>query len=542
MRDALATLVEVARRAARLPGGLVVRTTLLGALCSLTVCMLGIGVALSAAVIAEGHAKLRRGGESARTREIGPASLLVVSWIVGWFGSIAAVELSAEPALRVLAVLGASAGLGVLLAPLRLAAGAGDGAYGDALVRVLAAMGQRPARLLAVGAVDGVGAWGIAAVLFVASSSHGAGVAMLDTVVLLLLGTCVSFVWPLAAYDVCVRDQAPLLALRAPRLRNVLLVLAPGLVLASIATMVELARPLGAWHPDDGRSEAPVVASREIGFDFPSAPLELGTPSGLGVRATGLSTLDVSTADGGGCGAIVLTQRTPHLHPVSFQGHLEARRTTFRGRAAFVLGPWRAAGGEPVAVAFVDDEGVRLDDTLGDRLAVRLDRVALGLLSLAALLVLALVIATLRSARTAAALVATPLGSARESAWVVLCGKVRRDGGRVRIDARGVHVEGDVSFEGGGRVIAVAPGTYAAGRLDSSTDDGAEAFVVAPARALKSEGYRLAPRAEAELFGLGTIDDARARFLARDAQRLVWLAVPACVALLAYAAWVALPP
>jgi hypothetical protein len=536
MRDALATLVEIARRIAKLPPRVVLRTTLLGTLCMFAVCALGLGALLSALVLAEGVGAVQRPGEKVRWREAAHTLPLVVTWMLGWFVGIAAGAPVPDPLTSAAATLAASALLGVLCAPLRLASGSGEPALGDALVRALAALGTRPARLVVVGAVDGLLGWGLPTALWMPLAPQP-----LFVVGLLALSTLGSFVWPLAAYDVCVRGEAPLATLRAPRLRNVVLVLAPGLALASLATMVELARPLGAWHADDVPADAPVVVSREIASEYPSAPVELGTPSGLRVTATSPYVLDVATADGGGCGAIPVVGRT-RLYPVTLGGRIEVRRAPFRGHAAFVLGPWRGATEDHGLVAFVDDEGVRLDDTLLDRFSVRVDRVALGLLSLAVLLVLALVIATLRSARTAAALGATPLASARDAAWVVLCGRVRLDGGRVRVDARGVHVEGDVSFEGGGRAIAVLPGTYAAGRLDASTDDGAEAFVVAPARALKDEGYRLAPRAEAELFGLGSIDDARARFLARDARRLMWLAVPACVALVAYAAWLALPP
>jgi hypothetical protein len=290
--------------------------------------------------------------------------------LLGAFATLVASAL--DPAVPFLvSVVAASALGGMIVAPFQLVSVARSLeriSLDDAVARVIAG---RAGSIALTGALQGAATVGAGlVVMHLAAPSLGLGL-------LLALGwlAAASFVHAatsVAAFELLVAEREG--ELHAPRVGRLALALAPGVIALAVAVSFAIAAPLPAWidRPTGELERAPADAER----------VDVGTASGLAIQARG-GTLEVSVADGGGCGAI---------DGFSSEGEVAAIPTTFRGHAGFEIGRRGSA-----RVAFVNEDGVRLDDTIGDRLRQRASVASLGALALAMTLVTALVL-TLRRA------------------------------------------------------------------------------------------------------------------------------------------------
>ncbi len=385
------------------------------------------------------------------------------------------------------------------------------GGLAEGLGRIAAAVTTRPASLaLALGLP--IGLHTVLSVLLVSASSGSSFGSVLMLLVLVVVATTQIAVLP--AIDEIV------LAPRAEELPGppfgVLAWLLPAPLLMLLAALgVSLILPLGAWQeapgaaPDDAR----VVHAR----------LLLREDSGLAVDITADAHphVVVSAADGGGCGPIGGLVGSP---PVT------VRETTFAGVHAYEL---RGHG----RLAYVDDDGVRLDDGLLDRLRERTWR-APAILALAGLLLIALLVRSMRrSAREASLLASRAPRDAGPKETVAIAGKLVLEGDATVTNGRRGRsvIRGVVRFRSGdGALTFVIPeGERAIDRDETApVSDGADAFVVAAASALRAASYREGPGREALVVGVGAIDRARQAYLTRAGRVLGWLGLPAATLLL----------
>ncbi len=510
----------IARRAPSLAKGRaaeLIGRAIVVALATLLVPIAGVGAPLAGRALFGIYAKATesRPGRGKRGRVLAMVASGSALPLVATISGLA--ESTLPPFLgQALGVL-VSAIVGVVLMPLHLASVTllvEDRSLEEAFARVIVATTGRGRAVALTGALQGVATVGLGVVAWeLAHGSAGLHVALFCF--LLTLASLTQALVSVAAYETLVKDHTG--DFLAPRLGRIGLVLAPGALALAAAMLFALVAPLPAWID---RPLEDLDASLAGG-----ARIEAGTASGLAI--TGQSgAVVVSVADGGGCGTI--TGFTSIASPLALVP------TTFRGRTAFEVG--RRGHGR---VAFVDEDGVRLDDTIGDRLEQRVGPAILELLAIATLLI-ALLIVWLRSAtRTATLLGSMPIAEVPDAALVALTGRLRLgDGAKITPTTRGTsRVSGSVHFESpdGALLVQVDEGEHALGQARREVKDGAPAFVVAEASELRSGTHRSAARGRAMLIGLGTIANARSAFLDRESRRLVWLGVPASLAMAAAA-------
>ncbi len=282
---------------------------------------------------------------------------------------------------------------------------------------------------------------------------------------------------------------------------------------ALVAVVVALAAPMHAWSaPPPSFRDAPVVDSRIV--------LRADTELAVEVRPSGAPYVapeaSIARADGGGMGRI---------DGLGVAG-VRVLETSFRGRHAWAVG-------SRDAVVYVDDDGERLDDELGDRISQRARAPLLFVLIATALA--GIVAVRIRRVSAQAALLGASEGAGAEvlGAPRVVVGRLRvAPGARVAwlADDR-VEVRGEARFEGTGGtdVVRLAEGEH---RLEGSgghaaLDDGAPAFAVFPPSARRARSYRERADAAPRVLGVGSLDRAREAYLTHASRLLLVHALPA---------------
>ncbi|MFO0686051.1 MAG: hypothetical protein U0234_28580 [Sandaracinus sp.] len=280
-----------------------------------------------------------------------------------------------------------------------------------------------------------------------------------------------------------------------------------------LALALSFAMPMSPWsEPPPLLRDAPLVDGRLVLRADTGLAVEVH-PSGSPYAAAEVL---VTRADGGGAGRI---------SGLGFSA-VRVLETRFRGRHAWAIGGQRA-------VVYVDDEGARLDDTLGDRFEER----AAEPLAFALIATLLAGIVALRIRRTSAH--AALLGASDREGEIgsgaprAVLGKLSlAPGARIAwLEDDRVEVRGAARFEGehGAYVVPLPEGAQrlegAAGNV--ALDDGAPAFAVFPAVAQRARSYREAGAAAPLLLGVGTLNRAREAYLTHASRLLLRQAVPA---------------
>lgn len=396
------------------------------------------------------------------------------------------------------------------------AAATARGGLAEGIGRVAAAVTSRPLSLALV--LSLVIALHSAVSALVLLTPNGGGLTALLVVGCVVVVATSQIVVAPSIYCVVLAPRAN--ELRGPPMGLVAWLLPGPLFLFASAMLMALVVPLAAWieAPSEVVADARVVEER----------LVLREESGLAVedRRHPFDRIVVTTADGGGAGPIdgfrSLGCRDVTVH-----------ETTFRGAHAYAIGC-------ETLVTYVDDDGVRLDDGLADRLRARFMGLPALLVVVALAMLAALVVSMRRSAREAALLASRGPEDAAKNETVAVAGKLHlAEGASVTSAPRGrSRVVGAVHFRSdeGALSIVVPEGERAIDRdLDVDVTDGAAAFVVAPASALRAASYREGPGREALILGVGPIERARDAYLTRAGRALGWLGLPAA-GLLAMAA------
>lgn len=369
-----------------------------------------------------------------------------------------------------------------------------DGGVLAALARSFELSARRSARATARdGAIVGV----LASVAFVVTSIAEAIVPAVPGPLVLVL--CSVLVAPLPALHLArvyveARSLPSFDPARDPRViagvRNVLMLVVP----AAAALVMALA--LAALTPSPMREGAQGLATSITAYQAsgPGGEVQLPGPHGLFVRARA-DGVEIGTADGGGAGAVQITD--PFARP---RGGMVIAHGALRGRDAWVAlvdAPAWSEGRtiERTFVTYFDDEGVRLDDGLADRLSARIGSSSVGLAVFGLFLALVLAFRLTRTLEDARALDAPELvrdAPARES--LSRASGTLRLGEDARVTARGatarVHGQARIELEGGAVVIALPPEVAVLELGDEPLVDGSEVTIVARFDRLAPLGLR----------------------------------------------------
>ena len=225
-----------------------------------------------------------------------------------------------------------------------------------------------------------------------------------------------------------VHQGSPPPALGGPLLR-------PLLLLVPVALCLAAATVSAAALPSRVHLDAPAELRR--GTTIVEGALDLGGPAGLVVDG---SAMEVRVADGGGVGRL----RPPY--PAHWW--LRAGRTSYQGREAVAV--VLLDGDHRAFVTYVDEDGVRLDDGLVERIGSRLGSNGVGLIVLALAFLGLGASRALRRRADARLLTLDAHTPARGAAGALaLEGTLRvASGARVWVQGRSVVVEGDASLVG----------------------------------------------------------------------------------------------
>lgn len=419
--------------------------------------------------------------------------------------------------LQVLATLVAGALVGAPLAPLALAPiAAADGENGmlRPLVRSLELTAHvDPRRLAALGA----GAGALTSAGFVLSGlwfTLAPRLLATPLFIVVVLAGCADAYVTLAAHDRQTR-AAPL----PRRVRSLALAVA-SLVLLGVCTTV-VVTCIAALTPTPMRVLGHLPPARELhepDFVLP------GTSVHVQRLLDGVS---IETPDGGGAGFV------------------RAKLGDFHGRSASYIDDDAAAYGGPQgsiavlatdgynwAVTFVDRNGVRLDDSLTDRVLGRFGAVGMASLAIAAMLVFVLVAVFGTALGRARTLGAPRLDVAGGRGRQALEGTLRLgDGATVTpCGRRAVRVSGPAWLEAGEIRVRLPEGELAAlcTAVEETPQDGDPLVLISRFRAPLAAGLRDsgAPWPEDGVLVLGALEKASEQLVQRATVVAAWLTLP----------------
>ncbi|AKF07861.1 hypothetical protein [Sandaracinus amylolyticus] len=480
----------------------------------------------SALALAGGSRDARRGGLGPGALAIGLTIALVIASLVG-LGAARAVSHSAPLAIALAIVLPSA--LGVVLAPFVLA----PVAWLDREEGVVAALVRAFELAVRRGALPTLRDGASLGALVGIAASLGVAFLQLDgAAILVAVWASIAIGAPIgasvlarayvdgsarAAFDGATDAQV------SRGLRRVAVLVTPAAWMLAIALVAAMLTPSPMRRVDHARA----LASAAVATVEPGDELVLPGDHGL-VVAPGEDGVLVRTADGGGAGHVAWKGANDYDVRLS----LLVVRTRFRDVDA-----WALVFGDDAT--FIDDEGVRLDDSFTDRLAARLDVQSLALVLIA---LVALAWWSLRLARAMAR--ARALDAPRSfgdaapdpATLVQLVGRLRYDEGSyvegkgtsasVTGAARVVSLDGAVVIVLPAHVPLLVPS-------DAKPDDGAEVTVVARAGALSPTSFRQGAAAwpDGAKLVLADRDEAAEQLLERAARGASLVALLAAVML-----------